>query len=380
MTYQSFDDKPGSSKSDAKLQAIRLPDRLEGKRVLDVGCNEGFFSFEAKRRGAAQVIGLDANPAAIDRARRRGTEVAFLLQSWDTLPAGRFDIILFLSALHYESRPRELLQRLCAHLTEDGFLILECGVAMRPDTSLQWTQRHDVVQHPTWNMLIDHYLEPFAVRLIGPSVNQAGDPMGRYVFHCYRRKPIVVLIRGHTGSGKTIFARELANQRSVQISVDHLLTSMKRMKHANTPLLKEVSACIHDGITSLDQIVRRLETRNLTNQLAEAILAQIPLDERLIVIEGHALTNQVVARITESFDGKALVWVAQRSRTEEEFGELETTTRVNLERARADIQRLRTELQRLRLRESSNRKELALLKEELSLSENRLHKARSVED
>jgi hypothetical protein len=29
-----------------------LPHELSGKTVLDVGCNAGFYSFEAKRRGA----------------------------------------------------------------------------------------------------------------------------------------------------------------------------------------------------------------------------------------------------------------------------------------------------------------------------------------
>src|SRR6185436_3895290 len=35
-----------------------LPD-LRGKTVLDVGCNAGFYAFEAKRRGAKRVLGVD---------------------------------------------------------------------------------------------------------------------------------------------------------------------------------------------------------------------------------------------------------------------------------------------------------------------------------
>ena len=43
-----------------KLQAIPLPD-LRFKRVLDVGCDFGFWSFLAANKGASKVIGLDRN-------------------------------------------------------------------------------------------------------------------------------------------------------------------------------------------------------------------------------------------------------------------------------------------------------------------------------
>jgi tRNA (mo5U34)-methyltransferase len=33
--------------------AHAIPDNLEGKTVLDIGCNGGFYSIEMKRRGAA---------------------------------------------------------------------------------------------------------------------------------------------------------------------------------------------------------------------------------------------------------------------------------------------------------------------------------------
>lgn len=37
----------------------KLPKDIRGKTVLDVGANDGFFSFEAERRGAASVMALD---------------------------------------------------------------------------------------------------------------------------------------------------------------------------------------------------------------------------------------------------------------------------------------------------------------------------------
>src|SRR5688572_9263775 len=33
-----------------------IPQNLEGKSVLDIGCNGGFYSIEMKRRGAQRVV------------------------------------------------------------------------------------------------------------------------------------------------------------------------------------------------------------------------------------------------------------------------------------------------------------------------------------
>jgi tRNA (mo5U34)-methyltransferase len=41
-----------------RVQSLNLPD-LHGKHVLDIGAYDGFYSFEAERRGAARVVALD---------------------------------------------------------------------------------------------------------------------------------------------------------------------------------------------------------------------------------------------------------------------------------------------------------------------------------
>ncbi|MBX3095927.1 MAG: DUF1698 domain-containing protein [Fimbriimonadaceae bacterium] len=40
-------------------EAYRIPDDLSGKRVLDVGAWDGYWTFEALRRGASQVVAID---------------------------------------------------------------------------------------------------------------------------------------------------------------------------------------------------------------------------------------------------------------------------------------------------------------------------------
>jgi tRNA (mo5U34)-methyltransferase len=43
------------------LDLLRLPARLDGARVLDIGCNDGFFSFALEARGA-EVTAVECGP------------------------------------------------------------------------------------------------------------------------------------------------------------------------------------------------------------------------------------------------------------------------------------------------------------------------------
>ena len=47
-----------------KLEMMDLPSDMSGMSVLDIGCNEGFFAFEAERRGANRVMALDKSREA----------------------------------------------------------------------------------------------------------------------------------------------------------------------------------------------------------------------------------------------------------------------------------------------------------------------------
>src|SRR6478735_946229 len=50
---------PGLQDTPAVLSQIRMPEDLSGMRVLDIGARDGFFTFEAERRGAREVVALD---------------------------------------------------------------------------------------------------------------------------------------------------------------------------------------------------------------------------------------------------------------------------------------------------------------------------------
>ena len=128
--YQTHADAvPGMSDSQRKLRAIHLPSSLAGTRVLDIGCNEGFFCNEAIQRGAATVTGIDVLMSNIDCARKlMRPRIRFIHQSWAQLPAGEFDLILWMSTMHYERNPRMVLDQIRDRLAKDGLFIFEGGV------------------------------------------------------------------------------------------------------------------------------------------------------------------------------------------------------------------------------------------------------------
>ncbi len=148
-----------------QLRSLHLPD-LEGKTVLDIGTYDGFFAFEAERRGARRVVALDhwvwsldlpAHVAYWKACRDRGIvpepydetphwrpedlpgkrayDVAhaalgsrvetvvgdFMTMDLETL--GMFDVVLYLGVLYHMENPFEALKRV-AKVTE-GVAVIE---------------------------------------------------------------------------------------------------------------------------------------------------------------------------------------------------------------------------------------------------------------
>lgn len=105
---------------------FRLPDDLTGRRVLDIGCWDGFYTFEAERHGA-QVTAVDvwqpktwlaAKEALNSKAEFHELSVYEL--SRDRL--GAFDIVLFLGVLYHLKHPLLALERVC-EMTHDCAVI-----------------------------------------------------------------------------------------------------------------------------------------------------------------------------------------------------------------------------------------------------------------
>jgi tRNA (mo5U34)-methyltransferase len=96
---------------------------LAGKRVLDLGCNAGFWSLAAVEAGAELVVGIDGRQMhvdqanlvfeakGVDRARYQFLRGDVLTTELDEEP---FDIVLCLGLLYHVSNPVGLMERIGA--------------------------------------------------------------------------------------------------------------------------------------------------------------------------------------------------------------------------------------------------------------------------
>ena len=92
-----------------RLSLFGLPEDLRGRRVLDIGAWDGWFSFECERRGA-EVVAVDcvalntfleARALLHSRVEYRTLDVAEL----SAAKLGRFDIVLFFGVLYHLRHP-----------------------------------------------------------------------------------------------------------------------------------------------------------------------------------------------------------------------------------------------------------------------------------
>jgi tRNA (mo5U34)-methyltransferase len=131
---------PGQKDTAAELAHMHLPADLSGQRVLDIGAYDGFYSFEAERRGAADVLATDSWtwnwPGSDARgnfdlardtldSRVRTQEIA--VEDLDPeLVGGPFDLVLFLGVLYHAPDPLGYLRRVRS--VTGGMAIIETVV------------------------------------------------------------------------------------------------------------------------------------------------------------------------------------------------------------------------------------------------------------
>jgi tRNA (mo5U34)-methyltransferase len=120
---------PGRYNPKPILDTMGFPDDFSGKSVLDIGCYDGFFSFEAERRGAARVLGIDRHAAdwkGFETARQiLGSKVEYRNMSvYDVSPetVGTFDIVLFPGVFYHLRHPLLALDRIHSVCKELLFL------------------------------------------------------------------------------------------------------------------------------------------------------------------------------------------------------------------------------------------------------------------
>jgi SAM-dependent methyltransferase len=95
-----------------------LGETLEGHRVLDLGCNAGFWSLAAVEAGADFVLGVDAQQVYIDQAKlvfeAKGVDPArFRFERGNIFARDfdeQFDVVLCLGVMEVTAKPVELFE------------------------------------------------------------------------------------------------------------------------------------------------------------------------------------------------------------------------------------------------------------------------------
>lgn len=227
----------------SKTAELIFPDDLTGKTVLDLGCSYGFFCFEAKRRGAARVVGLDVDPDVIRKARILasilGLEVEFRTLDIEVEPiADRFDYVLSLNLLHHMRDPIAMVTTLGAIVREK--LVLEIASLGRRDrkrlgigwlSALMLSRQPVMVtgaSGPSYNRNVQRfYFSKLAIRNLLMKQHgwfarlafRTSPHKGRFLVLADRRRiGHLVLVTGPTSSGKSTLIDRLWAGRLPELS------------------------------------------------------------------------------------------------------------------------------------------------------------------
>jgi tRNA (mo5U34)-methyltransferase len=119
---------------------------LSGKRVLDLGCNAGFWSLAAVENGAEFVLGIDARKMHIDQAnfvfetreipKSKYQFIQGNIFESDLKNYGTFDIVLCLGVLSHTSKPISLIE-LVSQVNTD-ILIIDTFCSRLPGSLLEF--------------------------------------------------------------------------------------------------------------------------------------------------------------------------------------------------------------------------------------------------
>lgn len=125
----------GKDDEDYATNRFGLPLDLKGKTVLDIGCWDGYFSFEAEKRGAKTIIGIDifqnfeqggnfGTKGFVFAKENLKSKVQF--ENIDLMNASScfkpFDVTFFFGVLYHTQNPVGLLKAL-SDLTKEYALI-----------------------------------------------------------------------------------------------------------------------------------------------------------------------------------------------------------------------------------------------------------------
>lgn len=111
VPYQQVD---GVGERDCETRWKLMQPDVKGKRVLDVGCNLGWFVRKSLEEGATEAWGFDNDVAVLNSAKQLGdgNYLCIDLDHVSFAPEQHFDVAFCLSVLQHLERPDKLFARL----------------------------------------------------------------------------------------------------------------------------------------------------------------------------------------------------------------------------------------------------------------------------
>ena len=118
-------------RSDIKYNFLRPHFNLRGKKVADIGCNNGYYMFRFLEDSPQKIVGFD--PSALFKTqfdfinRFARTDIVYELLGVEHLPyyEEKFDVIFCLGVLYHRSDPIAMLKTLRQGLEEEGEVYLD---------------------------------------------------------------------------------------------------------------------------------------------------------------------------------------------------------------------------------------------------------------
>jgi SAM-dependent methyltransferase len=144
---------------------------LRGRRVLDLGCNAGFWSLQAAQAGADFVLGVDGRQMHVEQAKlvfeAKGIDPSryrFEADNIFTHPfSERFDVVLCLGLMYHVSKPVEILELISGVGAE--LVVIDTAIFPAPfsffkvrheDVRSEWhTVDYEMVFVPTRRAVVD---------------------------------------------------------------------------------------------------------------------------------------------------------------------------------------------------------------------------------
>jgi SAM-dependent methyltransferase len=122
--------------------AFNLLGDMAGRSVLDIGCGTGRYMFESVKRGAVDVVGLDAASGAIEAARLMARDLGMekrvefhQADFMDYEPRRKFNVIFAIGYYDYILTPQPHLSKMLA--LNDQFLFASFPKIWHPMTPIR---------------------------------------------------------------------------------------------------------------------------------------------------------------------------------------------------------------------------------------------------